>query len=146
MGLHNVPQSELLRAIYVPPPHISDMISDYGADYSMDRKFIVKIPENRAGELFESDLTKYKNMTPKEWQPWLEDKLQNVFRPYNNIQLGAIEDFSDLEGHLLPDEWHMMITETLLAPDNRVLMMLEVYTGPVRPKTDRSNLYPKIDL
>ena len=119
---------------------------DYGQNYSMEREFILAAPDGTAGDLFERDLAKHKGMTYPTWQWESENKLRDYFAQYNNVQLAILEDLSEAEKETLPPNWHYVFTHRSLARNNKVLMMIEIYHGPRKPRTDHSHMYPKLEL
>ena len=128
------------------PGNYTALKVDYGQDYSMEREFILAAPDGNAGVLFERDLAKHKNLTYQTWQWESEKQLREHFAPYNNIQLGILEDLTEAEKITLPPNWHYVLTHKSLARNNKVLLMIEVYNGPQKPKQDFSFMYPKITL
>ena len=128
------------------PSNYTALKIDYGQNYAMEREFVLAAPDGGAGVLFEKDLSEFKNITYPTWQWESENKLREHFAPYNNIQLGILEDMTEAEKLTLPPNWHYVFTHKSLARNNKVLMMIEIYYGPQKPKIDYSFMYPKIEL
>ena len=128
------------------PGNYTALKVDHGQNYSMQREFILAAPDGTAGDLFEKDLAEHKGTTYPTWQWESENKLREYFAQYNNVQLAILEDLSGAEKETLPPNWHYVFTHKSLARNNKVLMMIEIYYGPQKPRADHSHMYPKITL